>query len=196
MDSIYDDCIIRYKEVFTREECNSIIDYISFFEQHRMLFHDESRLHLENHKTINLAYDYELHLPTASTVLGLVLPKFKDCVDSYLKKYSVLSCKKFLVHDCKLKKISAGGGFHSWHFESGTISTTQRIFVIQLYLNDDFDGGETEFLYQNKREKPSAGDVLMFPTSYTHTHRGNPPIGGTKYLVTSWGWLQYDDGQY
>ena len=74
--------------------------------------------------------------------------------------------------------------------------SAHRQFVIQLYLNDEFDGGETEFLYQNKREKASAGDVIIFPCSFTHTHRGNPPIGGTKYLVTSWGWVQDDSDDY
>ena len=56
-----------------------------------------------------------------------------------------------------------GGGFHQWHFENGGIYYSQRKFVIQLYLNDDFKGGETEFLYQNRRELPRQGDVLIFP---------------------------------
>ena len=60
----------------------------------------------------------------------------------------------------------------------------------KLYLNDNFDGGETEFLYQNRREEAREGDVLIFPAGFTHTHRGNPPIGGTKYLITSWGLTQ------
>ena len=83
-----------------------------------------------------------------------------------------------------------GGGFHAWHFETGGIVNTHRTFVVQLYVNDDFEGGETEFLYQNRREEAVAGDVLIFPAGYTHTHRGNPPIGGHKYLITSWGYMQ------
>ena len=58
------------------------------------------------------------------------------------------------------------------------------------FPNDNFEGGETEFLYQNRREKAVAGDVLIFPCQYTHVHRGNPPIDGDKYLVTSWAWIQ------
>ena len=45
----------------------------------------------------------------------------------------------------------------------------KRKFVIQLYLNDNFDGGETKDLYQNG-EIPKEGDVLIFPCrihSYT-----------------------------
>ena len=98
-----------------------------------------------------------------------------------------------MIHDCKVKKIMCGAGFHAWHYENGNVSNARRTFVIQIYLNDDFDGGETEFLYQNKREKAIAGDVLIFPCQYTHVHRGNPPIDGDKYLVTSWGWIQSEN---
>ena len=121
------------------------------------------------------------------------LPKIKDYVDDYLKKFSVLGQEKLLIYDTKAKKIPIGGGFHNWHYENGIIGSTPRQFVIQLYLNDDFQGGETEFLYQNRREEATAGDVLIFPAGFTHTHRGNPPLGGEKYIATSWGMIQQDD---
>ena len=97
------------------------------------------------------------------------------------KHFKFLGQRKFLLHDIKLK-IPAGGGFHAWHYENGALEVAGRQFVVQVYLNDDFDGGETEFLYQQRREQAVAGDVLIFPASFTHTHRGNPPLGGTKYI--------------
>jgi hypothetical protein len=30
------------------------------------------------------------------------------------------------------------------------------------------------------------GSVLIAPTAFTHTHRGNSPSGGDKYIATSW----------
>ena len=107
-----------------------------------------------------------------------------------MQAFEVLGQRKFLLLDIKLKEIPSGGGFHSWHYESGGLEVAARQFVVQVYLNDDFDGGETEFLYQQRREQATAGDVLIFPASYTHTHRGNPPLGGTKYIATSWGMIQ------
>ena len=73
------------------------------------------------------------------------------------------------------------------------MEVSRRQFVVQVYLNDDFDGGETEFLYQQRIEEVGAGDVLIFPASFTHTHRGNPPLGGTKYIATSWGVIQCEN---
>ena len=122
----------------------------------------------------------------------MIMPKFKPCIDEYLETFSVLGQRKFLVHDLKLKKIPSGGGFHSWHYENGALSVSPRQFVVQVYLNDEFDGGETEFLYQQRREKALTGDLLIFPASFTHTHRGNPPLGGVKYIATTWGMIQDD----
>jgi len=66
---------------------------------------------------------------------------------------------------------------------------------VQAYLNDNFEGGETEFLYLNKRVSAKQGRIIIFPAGFTHVHRGNPPIGGEKYIVTSWGLLQGNEGE-
>ena len=58
-----------------------------------------------------------------------------------------------------------------------------------IYLNDVEEGGETEFLYQSIRVAPKAGTLLIWPAGFTHTHRGNPPLSGDKYIAT--GWVQY-----
>ena len=54
-----------------------------------------------------------------------------------------------------------------------------------MYFNDINDSGETEFLYQKQKIKPKAGRVVIFPGSFTHLHRGNPPYQ-TKYIATGW----------
>ena len=182
--------IRRYRGAFTSEECDKLIDYIDNFEKTNLLVYDTKNLHQVDNKTINISnYDF----PAYSQLATDILTKFKPCVDEYIEAVSILKPYKFLLFDMKIKKIPIGGGFHSWHFENGSIPYAQRKFVVQLYLNDDFEGGETEFLYHNRREIPRQADVLIFPAGFTHTHRGNPPIGGDKYIVTSWGLDQCND---
>ena len=185
------DFIIRYEKIFTRDECRNLIEKIDFLDENAMLFppHLEDRIYVDQDAS-NIFVDDGITLPEASIISKQILPKIQPCVDNYLRKFPVLGVNKFLIHDCKIKKIKRGAGFHAWHYENGDVANSRRTFVVQTYLNDDFDGGETEFLYQNKREKASAGDVLIFPSQYTHVHRGNPPIDGDKYLVTSWAWIQ------
>ena len=189
--AIESDLIRRYRGAFSSDDCKKIVDYINTFEKNKLLVHDKDNLHQVDHKTTNLSYGY--HFPTSSKISQDIIPNFEPCVNEYMEAFSILKQCQFLIYDLKLKKIPMGGGFHSWHFENGSVSYSQRTFVIQLYLNDDFEGGETEFLYQNRREEAKTGDVLIFPCGYTHTHRGNPPIGGIKYLVTSWGLIQNAD---
>ena len=104
----------------------------------------------------------------------------------YLKKFSVLGQEKLLIYDTKAKKIPIGGGFHNWHYENTGLQVSARKLVIQLYLNTIEEGGETEFLYINKRIKAEQGRLIIFPAAFTHTHRGNPPIGKDKYIVSTW----------
>ena len=192
------DFIHRYEGVFSREDCQEIIEYINLLENDGCLIHENEASHLQDQYSNNLiAKDkYELDLSSAHRICQKVLPKFGPPVEDYLKTYSLLGQSKFLLYDCKLKKIPPGRGFHAWHYESAGYDQVGRVFVVQLYLNDDFEGGETEFLYQNKREQAKRGDVLIFPTNFTHVHRGNTPIGGTKYLLTSWAWIQSDPEDY
>tara|TARA_X000000368_G_C23051604_1_gene721682 strand:+ start:1937 stop:2521 length:585 start_codon:yes stop_codon:yes gene_type:complete len=189
------DFIIRYTGAFSKEDCGEIIKYIEHFEGNNLLTYDDTRLDIEDHRVISINNDFNVDLPASSIISRLILPRFKPCVDDYVKRYSLLSKNKFLIYDIKLKKIPSGAGFHAWHYENGSPISATRTFVIQLYLNDEFEGGETEFLYQNRREQSVTGDVIIFPAGYTHVHRGNPPIGGTKYIANTWAIVQDNGGE-
>jgi hypothetical protein len=89
----------------------------------------------------------------------------------------------------KMQKTCIGQGYHVWHFENDSRRSANRLFAWMLYLNDVDEGGETEFLYYPKRIKPKAGTLLLWPASFTHAHRGNPPLSNDKYVIT--GWLEY-----
>ena len=188
-----DNFIIRYKGAFSQQDCDEIINYVEYLDENQLLYYDKKSLHRQDNKTVSINNGFDLDIPTTSRISRIILPKYKPCIDDYVQRFSVLDSSKFLVYDVKLKKVPSGGGFHSWHYENGSMISASRMFVIQLYLNDGFEGGETEFLYQNLREEAVAGDVVIFPAGYTHVHRGNPPLGGTKYIATSWGIVQ-DDG--
>ena len=64
--------------------------------------------------------------------------------------------------------------------------TLHRHLLWTIYLNDGFDEGETEFLYQQRKIAPRTGSLLIAPAAFTHTHRGNRPQGGDKFIATSW----------
>jgi len=105
----------------------------------------------------------------------------------YRKKYSILdSYPTHNIYSVRLQKTSPGEGYHTWHSEDNGHQVKGRIMAYMLYLNDDFEGGETEFIYQKDRIKPRKNRLVIWPATYTHVHRGNPPINGDKYIITGW----------
>ena len=60
----------------------------------------------------------------------------------------------------------------------------------------DLGEGETEFLHQQRKIAPKTGTLLIAPTAFTHTHRGNMPKGGDKYIATSWILFQRGEALY
>jgi hypothetical protein len=108
-------------------------------------------------------------------------------LEAYVEQYSILKPVRFRSVASKVQKTEVGGGYMDWHFESSSEVSALRVVVWTIYLNDMPEGeGETEFLYQHRRLRPKKGTVVLFPASYTHTHRGNPPLTTAKYIATGW----------
>ena len=93
---------------------------------------------------------------------------------------------KFHFTDLKIQKTLPTEGYHVWHIEHGLGESEARAFVFSIYLNDVEDGGETEFLHFSKRVKPKTGRIVIWPAGFPYVHRGNPPLSGEKYILTSW----------
>lgn len=72
-------------------------------------------------------------------------------------------------------------------------ATGQRVATFLIYLNDDYDGGETEFVRAKWSFKGKRGDALMFfnvtpdraPDAMT-LHAGLAPRRGEKWLLSKW----------
>jgi hypothetical protein len=112
------------------------------------------------------------------------------CYPLYAEKYSILQTSDpHKIYTIKIQKTIPGGGYHVWHAEDAARMQRSRLLVFTLYLNDVDDGGETEFLYLSKRVQPKTGRMVIWPAGFTHTHRGNPPLKGDKYIIT--GWVEY-----
>ena len=82
------------------------------------------------------------------------------------------------------------GGYPHWHSEqfpqNGHNEALHRVVLYMFYLNDVEEGGETEFYYQQRKISPKKGTMVIAPAGFTHTHRGNKPVSGDKYIATSW----------
>jgi hypothetical protein len=105
------------------------------------------------------------------------------CTDAKLYEY----CGKFTMrHPPQIQYYRPGAGYHSWHIDGGHEFCDKAITFV-TYLND-VPGGGTEFMHQNKIIEAVKGKIALFPTGYTHIHRGQISADFEKYILTGWVW--------
>lgn len=57
-----------------------------------------------------------------------------------------------------------------------------------LYLNDDYNGGEIEFINQNISIKPKPGTLIFFSGDMNFPHKVNEVLSGSRYNLVSFFW--------
>lgn len=89
------------------------------------------------------------------------------------------------LEDFRIKKYNPDGmDYFDTHIDAHNLDTCSRYISFLLYLNDVEHGGETEFYGLNI--KPKTGKLVIFPPLWMFPHRGNPPISGFKYILSSY----------
>lgn len=73
------------------------------------------------------------------------------------------------------------GQYFKWH-KDGILAESDTVasrLTFMIYLNDGFDGGDTQF--RTVAVAPQAGMALVFP--HRSTHQGAPIVAGAKYVL-------------
>ena len=76
------------------------------------------------------------------------------------------------------------GQYFKWHRDGPfrRSPTEQSHLTVLIYLNDDCQGGETEFEgLEEDKIKPEPGRMLVF--THPLVHQGNPVLWGVKYVL-------------
>jgi len=185
---IHNQLIGIYENVLPKEWCN---DIIKIFENNKNF----QRTRKDESSQVRLAHKQDVHLPPAHIpphYIEYFYEVFKTKIlSSYREQYptfeQILEVSDTQIMDFKIQKTLPGEGYHIWHFENIKLGEhINRILAWIVYLNDVEEGGETEFLFQSLRIPPKKGTVTIWPAGYYHTHRGNPPLSGEKYIITGW----------
>ncbi len=197
MNVTHDNFIGIYEDLFPSEYCEKAIQYFKDMTEAGFVA-NRQQLHRSNPKqSLKTFVDDSSLFAHAETEINLtgtrdLRQQFNEvfwsvAYKSYVSEYSIVDeGGAHSSYAFKLQKTMPGEGYHIWHYESDTRANCHRLLTWMLYLNDVEEGGETEFLYLHKRIKPKAGTLLIWPAAFTHTHRGNPPLSGPKYVITGW----------
>ena len=178
-----------YKNAIPVDLCNQMI--VFFDDLHKSGFTKNRQKHNNVKKTEkeddSLFFAEVMHINNYEIANDFSNNFWANSYFNYSQQYSILNeLDQHKIYNLKIQKTKIGGGYHVWHCEQGDRTTSNRLLAFIAYLNDVDEGGETEFLYYPKRVSAKAGTILLFPSAFTHTHRGNPPISNTKYIATGW----------
>lgn len=70
---------------------------------------------------------------------------------------------------------------YEWHTDHSSFNIPEFSYIV--YLNDDYDGGETCFLHEEITVNPKKCSVICFPVDHYHVHKSNEIISGTKRII-------------
>lgn len=162
------------RNLLTYEECDNLIN----FEKEKL---KQSRVGED--PRINLSYRnslHKFHAIDSNKFVASAMAKCSNIINIPLNYFEFIHIVKYNV-----------GGFFKPHLDS--INGVGRVATFLLYLNDDYEGGETRFPKLNKTYKLKKGDALFFHNYNTDlsetilaTHEGCVVTRGEKWIANVW----------
>ena len=188
-----EDFIGIFPNVASKEYCEKVIRHFNQLQDSNKILTRQDIENASPNDKKNKVYFLESEQnESIQKINDVFIEEFKKivwgCYEQYVKKYGVLydMNRHSFSESFKIQRTDVSEGYHVWHCEQSSLRYSNRLMLSILYLNDVEEGGETEFLYQCKRVMSKQGTVMLCPASYTHTHRGNPPLKGSKYIMNTW----------
>ena len=113
----------------------------------------------------------------------------------YVTEYPYALIGSFkITHPTNIQCYAPTGGYKEFHSERNGRAEPHgsRHLVFMTYLNDisASDAGGTEFFHQGVIVQPQKGLTLIWPSDWTHTHRGIVSPTKEKCIIT--GWFNFD----
>ena len=138
-----------------------------------------------------------------SQIFSALTPKIKEYLEflhSDLRYFQGVN-----IHDSgyqiQCTEVGEGYTWHSDHMVKGVRSQfdkavpmiSHRIVTYIFYLNDNIEGGETQFFGDKDVSIiPEKGKLVLFPATPMYIHQGAIVTGGTKYITTGWLYSSYE----
>ncbi len=169
-----------YDNVLQPNECEYLISLFDGNEEHHERVEKQSKPNFTQYNfTKNKQVDDE-------KIHNLLVKKTFEYRDKY---YDFTDSRVFpsehALEQFRIKRYNTGGqDMFDTHVDVMTYASARRFLSFFWYLNDVDEGGETEF--SSFKIKPKQGTLVVFPPLWMFPHKGNPPISGPKYLLSTY----------
>lgn len=176
--------VTLYESTYSKEACEQIIEKFenssSLWEDEQHTYDDGWHMHftqikLAKHESFSKENE-ELH------------NLFLQGISAYKKEHAIKDIQwpsKFKLEPLRMKRYlpNTDERFDE-HVEVTNLETARRFLVAFIYLNDNFEGGETDFTQLKMRVKPKQGMMILFPATWNWLHKAYAVKGlNSKYIV-------------
>lgn len=193
-----DKLIFINKESLDSSVCDKIVEYFELCDRE----HYEGIVGYNNKEVLNKTVKYSVDLSIPNIPLesslwygihNILTTELKRNIENY---YNNIDPTNQIFHSDKLHnnlffngflitKYKENNGVFKLHNDFHMEAHSRRLFNFIWYLNDVKDGGETEF-YNGYKITPEKGKLVLFPSEWFFSHKGNIPKSNDKYIITGW----------
>lgn len=167
--------------------CNDIIDYYNLNKN----LVTRGSVSYGGKQSVDFSYKDSFDIGIDPNTSHPILNKYGDylqaCLNNYINIYKNIEEYAYfkICEPINIQHYPPGGGFKKWHFESNNKESSKRILVFMTYLNTVKNAG-TEFYYQNIKTDCLTGLTLIWPSNFTHQHKGVINKTKDKFIITGW----------
>jgi hypothetical protein len=167
---------------------DKICDELIYYHKKNKEYKSEGKIQDKDGIKLNKDIKDSIDVNFFNTSRNVTILKFfkilSNSIQEYIKYYEInLNLHTEMANN--IQYYPPGGGFKKWHCERSNKHDVNRQLVYMLYLNNVIDGG-TEFKYQNIITQAIKGNLIIWPSDFTHTHRGIISNTQEKYIATGW----------
>lgn len=168
---------VEYRNALSKEICDAIIE---LFGQRDQIYRKRKEY---SFKEVMMNNSYELN------ELQSELVKITELyVNLYKKQHNItIFPQNYGYEAVRVKRYDAVDGDHfPWHADTMDYASARRFLVCMFYLNDNFEGGETDFGSEENikyTQKPEQGKIVLFSPFWNNPHRGRKLISRSKYIA-------------
>lgn len=184
-------------DCLTDEQCDQIIEGTKEREFYRAVV-----LHGKGVKESDIRTNSSVSLPKdldamAHKAINEAVVRWGKTIQSFYPEITWTAQLPGITHNLNTYKESINmlryetNQKYDWHVDQSflgagpdSVKAKERLISAVVYLNDDFEGGETQM--PEKIWKPKKGKALIFPSHWTFPHQARPVTKGTKYALVTW----------
>ena len=181
MDEV-NDFIHIYENALESDVCDFLVSLFEQTSDKQERFENEGK---PNFTQFNLTENKEIS-SEVNQVHNRVIKKVFTYRDKYYKFIDDrVFPKDHAFEQFRIKKYNPGGEDRfDTHVDVLDYSSARRFLSFMWYLNDVQSGGETVF--KDMIIQPKKGTLLVFPPLWLFPHKGNAPISGPKYIMSTY----------